>query len=282
MTTINKVFAADRGFFVLEDEPDLVAGFGCWRAYEFPSAKAWEEVFVRSNRESAWISTSDDYTEALLKAASQFLASPHRHRRHLGSLLLLKSPKTEMLPALSGVFDNVVGQVQSFKLLPQKELFEVFLGSREEAADLFIGGSVDRASETLTLARGNLEVIVVPLSLFRPSGKTTPNPDVFSIEDYGHTIRLGEYEAAADAILYELDSRFRKRQNATRRQAEKGFGASLRRLRIQRGLERGDFPNLSAKTIARIERGETEKPHGETLDILAETLRVKPNEIETY
>jgi transcriptional regulator with XRE-family HTH domain len=47
-------------------------------------------------------------------------------------------------------------------------------------------------------------------------------------------------------------------------------------------LARANFPGLSAKTIARIERGDTGKPHGKTLAILAKKLGVKPDEIETY
>ena len=197
-------------------------------------------------------------------------------------MLLLESPRIESLPALHTVFRNVVGQVQSFKVLPSEELVDVLLGPREEARDLFIGGSVDVMSETITLTRGNLETVVVPLSMFRPSGKACTDPSDLAIEDYGHTLRLGEYEAAADAILYEVDPDFRKRLNAKRRQEDRTFGASLRRLRLQRHLARADFPGLSAKTIARIERGDTGKPHGKTLAILAKTLGVNPDEIESY
>ena len=172
--------------------------------------------------------------------------------------------------------------MKSFKALPPEELVDVLLGRREEARDVFIGGSVDPVSETLTLTRGDLDTVVVPLSMFRPSGKATPDPSDFAVEDYGHTVRLGKYEAAADAILYEVDPDFRKRLNAKRRRDERGFGASLRRLRIQRHLSRADFPGLSPKTLARIERGETGKPHGKTLAVLAKTLGVMPEEIETY
>jgi hypothetical protein len=122
----------------------------------------------------------------------------------------------------------------------------------------------------------------VPLSMFRPSGKATPDPSDFAVEDYGHTVRLGKYEAAADAILYEVDPDFRTRLNAKRRQQDRGFGASLRRLRLQRHLARGDFPGLSAKSIDRIERGETGNPHGKTHAVLAKALGVKPEEIESY
>ena len=292
-TTINRVFAAEEfrkkkagsvkyRFFFLDSDPDLVARFRHGRTYECKGVEAWVKVFAHTTGESAWISTKSEKTEALLKAASIFLASHHGRRRTLGDLLLLESPRTEILPALHTVFHKVVGQVESFKALRSEELVDVLLGPREEARDLFIGGSVDPMSETLTLTRGNLETVVVPLSMFRPSGKTTPDPSDFAVEDYGHTVRLGKYEAAADAILYEVDPDFRKRLNAKRRQEVKGFGPSLRRLRLQRHVDRADFPGLSAKTIARIERGETGKPHGKTLAVLAKALGVKPDEIETY
>ena len=217
-----------------------------------------------------------------LREASRFLASQRGRQRALGDLLLLRSPRAESLPALQTMFRNVVGQVDSFKLLPPEELADVLLASREEARDLFIGGAVDPVSQTLTLARGNLETIVVPLSMFRPSARTVPDHSKFGVENYGHTIRLGDYEAAADAILYEADPEFRKRENTKRRREEKGFGASLRRLRLQKHVARTEFPGLSPKTIARIERGETAKPHGKTLGTLAKTLGVSPEKIETY
>ena len=87
-----------------------------------------------------------------------------------------------------------------------------------------------------------------------------------SFTDYGHTVALGEYEAAADAILYEIDAEYRRQLNKERQRSERSFGASLRRLRIQKRLNRNDFAPLAAKTIARIERNEIEKPHGKSLD----------------
>jgi hypothetical protein len=60
------------------------------------------------------------------------------------------------------------------------------------------------------------------------------------------------------------------------------FGGALRRLRLQRGLRREDFDGISAKEIARIERGEVAKPHADTLATLAARFGVKPEEIETF
>ena len=65
-------------------------------------------------------------------------------------------------------------------------------------------------------------------------------------------------------------------------QQDRSFGGALRRLRLQRGLSRSDFGDLTEKTLARIERGEVKEPHGQTLRIIAERLGVKPHEIQSY
>jgi hypothetical protein len=104
----------------------------------------------------------------------------------------------------------------------------------------------------------------------------------FEVIDNGHAIRLGQYEAAVDSIFYECDPDYRKRYRRRLQAEEKTFGASLRRLCVLRGLRLGDFAPLTAKTIARIERGEVEKPHGRTLARIAERLGVEPDEIESY
>jgi transcriptional regulator with XRE-family HTH domain len=70
--------------------------------------------------------------------------------------------------------------------------------------------------------------------------------------------------------------------NKERRLNERTFGAALRRLRLQRGLKQGDFIPLTAKTIARIERSEVRKPHGKTLQIIAQRLGVHAEQIESY
>ena len=94
---------------------------------------------------------------------------------------------------------------------------------------------------------------------------------------------LGNYEAAADALLYEYDPEYRRRTAKQRLQEEQSFGASLRRLRKQRGLRREDFePDLSAKTIARIEQGKVKRIQQKTLQALAEHLSVPPGEIESF
>ncbi|MBW3540995.1 MAG: helix-turn-helix domain-containing protein [Planctomycetes bacterium] len=64
---------------------------------------------------------------------------------------------------------------------------------------------------------------------------------------------------------------------------DQSFGAALRRLRKQRGLRREVFePEVSAKTIARIEQGKVQRIQQKTLKTLAEHLSVDPEEIETF
>ena len=109
------------------------------------------------------------------------------------------------------------------------------------------------------LVRGNFDRMTVPLSIFRPSGTSKPDFRRIELDDYGHTVRFGEYEASADFILYEADPDYRKRLNAKRRVEEKGFGPSLRRLRIQKATRQEDFPGINAKIIARIETRRSRK-----------------------
>ncbi len=131
--------------------------------------------------------------------------------------------------------------------------------------------------------RGDRQTVVVPFSLFEETADgVKPDFGALSFTDYGHTVALGEYEASADAILYEIDTEYRRKLNKERQKCERSFGASLRRLRIQKRLNRNDFAPLAAKTIARIERNEIEKPHGKSLDTIAHRLGVPVDQIETY
>ena len=77
----------------------------------------------------------------------------------------------------------------------------------------------------------------------------------------------------------ECDAAYRKRARQKLRAEEKTFGASLR---VLRGLRQRDFAPLTAKTVARIERGEVATPHERTMERLAHRLGVEAGEIETY
>lgn len=227
-------------------------------------------------RHATWISSSRAFTEMLLEKAV------HAHASLKGShLITLAPPRAESVPALLGLFHPAFGLVEGFRWLPREELIESLI--REDAPDRFIGGSVDPKAKTLTLLRGNLEVTIAPFSLFAKAGDgTTPDFAKLALTDYGRTVTLGAYEAAADAVLYEMDPDYRRRLNRQRRESERTFGASLMRLRKQRRLKRSDFAPVSSKEIARIERNEVEKPHARTLQAIARRLGVGSEEIEAY
>lgn len=269
-----------RRFVLLDPNKPWRDRFGPSSAISSSSAAEIEQALQSATSDSLWISSSSQATENLLGVVSVFSAQHHGRRRNVGDLLMLESPRPTMYPALHGCFKRVIGEAPSLVLLPVDELADVLSGDHK--SKLFIAGNVDRKTGTLALVRGNLETMTVPLSMFQPSGTHRPDFRRFKLKDYGHTVQFGNYEASADAILYEVDADYRRLLKERRRAHDKGFGPSLRRLRIQRGLSRDAFPGLTEKTIARIERGETEKPRGATLAILEKKLGVSAEGIETY
>jgi hypothetical protein len=225
-----------------------------------------------------WLAASAEAPDQLLHEAIRL---PPRRRSRLGGLLTLHPPRAESIQPLDDLFDPFVWSTGNFSFLPLDELAEVLADDRR--GDLFIGGYADPHTQTLTLVRGDLRRLSVPVSMFLPSG-TGEEPDPFRLAfvDCGNTVRLGDYEVAADAILYEADADYRSRLLAKRRAEDKTFGACLRRLRLLRGLRQSDFGDVAAKTIGRIESGATEALHGHTLSAIAARLGIEPNEITSY
>jgi len=235
-----------------------------------------EAALAKPTKHVTWISFTRAFTDILLEktvAARADLRGSH--------LITLTPPRLESIPALLGLFHPVFGLGEGFQWLPKAELVEAI--TRDDAAERFLGGSVDLKAKTLTLLRGDMTAVVAPFSLFAKSGDgIEPNFSRLGLTDYGSTICLGDYESSADAILYELDPDYRRRLKKHRRQSDRTFGASLMRLRKQRRFKRSDFAPLSSKEIARLERNEIEKPHAKTLDVIAEKLSVRAEEIESY
>ena len=232
-------------------------------------------VVPQAKRGDLWIVSSQHYMEHLLKAIDWPLPMK------LGDLLVLDTLRYAIVEALHSIFYRVALTGDKRTVLPCEQLVAVLLSDKKK--DLFISGVIDEASETLTLWRGDMTFLVVPLSAFRPTCLGVyPDWNRFEITDFGQTLKFGEYQAASDAVLYEFDIEYRRRLNLVRRSEEKGFGPGLRRLRKQRGLRRDQFTGLSAKTVARIERGEVTHVHTRTRNILADRLGVPSEEIESY
>jgi hypothetical protein len=212
--------------------------------------------------------------------------------RHLGTypmqkhhrLLLLESrerrveSRTTMLAAF---FRSFVATDGGLQFLPLDELAEVLTAPNAE--NLAIAAGYDEELESVYVIRGNLDRLIIPARHFRPTELGLwPDFDSVRVIDYGNALALGEYEASMDALLYEQDSEFRRELRKRQIETDSSFGASVRRLRLQRGIKRSDIPGVSDKQVARIERGEIEKPHESTLQALATGLDVPVEELGDY
>lgn len=196
----------------------------------------------------------------------------------LGYVVLLKTVRLPLLPALEKRFKQVAFPSSA---LPEEELKSVLIAP--DRSDRVVGGTVDEPSKTITLWRGDLKPLIVPFDAFSPTAKgIVPRFNLFSVTDYGNTLKFGDYEAAADAVLYEYDPEFRRRLKQRRFANEDSLGASIRRLRMQRQLTRDDFPEIDPKTLARIENGHVRKPHADTLEIIATRLGTRPEELSSF
>jgi hypothetical protein len=238
-------------------------------------AKTVREEFLRrrgTRRADVFVA----YTAEELAPLAELAGAQKGNIRLLVLDEMLTHPRREYLETL---FRTVVAPGESVHLLDRAELVEVVTAPNRD--DLIIGGTVDRADEVLVLYRGNLDRLAVPLRWFERRG-IRPDFERFEVTDFGQTVRLGEFEAATDAILYAFDSSYRRRAKRRQIESDPSFGAALRRLRLLRGLSRDDFAPLSARTIARIERGEVREPRGRTLGLIAERLSVDPDEIGTF
>lgn len=226
------------------------------------------------HRRARWFAFRENVLSGLLGQMVEPSDTWHR-------ILLLQRPSAGRQEVLRALFRVVVTPNDTMKLLAAEDLQEVL--KSEHAEDYFIGGMVDRDDNMLVLYRGDLDRLLVPLDFFMKKDQAV-KPDFadFDITDVGQTLRFGDYEAASSAVLYEFDAAARKRMRERERDQDATFGGALKRLRLSKGVSRGDFPGLDAKTVARIERNEVQAPHGDTLGILAKRLRVKPEAIKTY
>jgi hypothetical protein len=237
------------------------------------------QAFVRE-----WVVSDKESVSDFLDEAVEQVGRWGFGKRHLlGNLALLESPSLLSLRAVQDMdmFKVVLFAVPYTRWLPLAQMTEVWAAPNRR--ELLIGGVVDLSSQILTVYRGDFSRVTVPLSIFKPSGDgTKPRFKEFGILEYGHGVRFGNYESSAEVILYEGDPSYRKALKESRRAQERTLGASIRRLRMQRGVLQKDFHPLTARTIARIESNEVEMPHGKTLSKIAKRLGVEPDEIITY
>ena len=187
--------------------------------------------------------------------AATLRSATSREGRVRTRVVVLDEVSPTQLDILRVRFTRVLAEYPGMKRLPEDQLVEVL--AAPDAPELFVAGAMDRELDALVLYRGNLERLVAPLTSFTSAPGATPDFGRFEIGEFGHSIRLGDYEASADAILYEHDPLYRRAARKRQLAHDPSLGASIRRLRLQRGVARTEFPGISDKQIARIERGET-------------------------
>ena len=194
-------------------------------------------------------------------------------------LLCLQAKRGDGHALLHAAFRFVVSADEGMRLAPASELSEILSSGRR--AELLVGAGV--AEGSIVLYRGNLEPLILPLQWFR-ARKSAHHLDASApvVTDFGQTLRMGEQEVATEAILYEFDAAYRRRAKSRQLQTNPSFGGALRRLRLQKGLRQCDFPGVTTKEIARIERGEVKRPQQRTLAAIARQMGVCVDEISTY
>ena len=237
--------------FLLDRAKKRASSFASLRPQVVSSLTDLRNCVTHATRDSLWVSYASDLTDALVRSAST--AQPT-----LGIGLFIHSLDMKTLPALSSRFQRIAFTADG-GFIPAEELAEVL--EAKHASDLFIGGSVDHATQTITFWRGDLKALTVSFSAFEKSGAgTRPDFSNFSVIDCGQTVRLGRYEAAVDAILYENDPEFRRRISKKRLQQDQSFGAfaaalaqaawpAARRLRAG-AFRQDDRPHRTGKSEA--------------------------------
>lgn len=220
-----------------------------------------------------WVLPAPENAAAVVSAMRD--ASPGVRRARVVSY---QRPGPLMAQIIESGFDRVL--LGAGAMIPFEDLVEVLDTPRP--ADFAVGAEWDATTDAIAVWRGDLSVLVFPMTAFPPRGGVEPDPARLSIEDCGQTLRMGEYEASVDALLFERDPEYRRQAKKRMIAQQRGLGPSVRRLRLMRGVARDDFPGVDAKTIARIERGEVERPQASTLAVIAKRLGVAADDLESF
>src|SRR5207244_3076912 len=89
-------------------------------------------------------------------------------RRGLGDLLYLERPRPEAVLSARSFFSHVAWTDSRKHWLSPSQMLEVLILS--DAKKYVVGGLVDPQTDTLTVYRGDLTTVTVPLSVFKPTG----------------------------------------------------------------------------------------------------------------
>lgn len=90
------------------------------------------------------------------------------------------------------------------RTLNSEELKELKVFSLTAKRYLVVAGYSDFLRQQLVLFRADGRSVIASFDMFTPSGTSSPNFYELEIIDYGNTIKLGEYEACAGAVMEHL------------------------------------------------------------------------------
>jgi hypothetical protein len=90
------------------------------------------------------------------------------------------------------------------KVLSASEMVDVQTLTSIEKQKYIVAGYVDFIYKYVMLFRADGVGVRVPFTVFTPSANCSPNFEELDIIDYGQTVKLGKYEAAADFLLEEV------------------------------------------------------------------------------
>jgi DNA-binding Xre family transcriptional regulator len=276
------MLAIDKIYFYSQDKPSAKKLFPKLRPTIVSSLTEVRYALEVSKWKTLWIARDvRPFAELLLTLLRTSATHRLAERVQLPSILLLGEARG-YIDVLDQVFRKVLAPIdnKSFFLAPTE--IEAALIAKNNS-ELVIAGTVDTQAGIIKLLKGDLSRVFVPISSFKPTSEVTPDFDRFEIIDHGHTLKFGAYEANIDAVLYENDPEYRKLVKKRLAASEKSFGASLRRLRLQKGLKQSDFePELDERTIRRLEDSKERPARSSTMEILARKLEVSPDDIESY
>ena len=253
------------------DEPSTPASRGIYRSVK--SRNALVHALARATQRQTWILASEDSIDDLMWAMAK--VSP---RVRGAKVISYWRPEPEDAQVIESGFGQVLLGVQV--MVSVADLGEIL--ATEHPEDYCIAAAWDPARKAIRLWRGDLSVLVVPLSTLPARADVHADPTQLNVEDSGQTVRLGRYEVAFSSLLYERDPLYRRRAKKQMIQEEQSLGASIRRLRVARRLTRADFDDIDPRTLARIEQGEIASPHRDTLDRIARRLGVSAKELGEY
>jgi DNA-binding XRE family transcriptional regulator len=237
------------------------------------SARKVCETYAVAPRESLWVA----WDIAQFSALTEVRPLPSRDQR----LLCMTTMDSASQQVFGTYFPHLLAASDARVLLASPELETVVTSSVR--ADRFIAVAFDRGSKAIVLHRGNLDRVVVPLAWFaNAASDAAADPLALDIIDCGQTVKLGSFEAATDAILYEFDDEYRRAVKQRTIAQDDSIGGSIRRLRLQKGLTRDEFPGVTAKSIARIERGDVLQPHSRTVERIARALAVSVRDLGSF